>query len=52
MPAIVKLWDAEKGDFVDMFAIKAREALKNDSKRYSSEKPEPKAAKADGKKEA
>jgi hypothetical protein len=59
MPALVKVWDAGDEDspddfkpgFIDMFAIKAREAVKNDPERYSYEQPAAprvkKAAKAD-----
>lgn len=50
----MKIWDREGGDDgkggeVEMTSLNAKEALKNDPKRYCAEKPEPPAPKQETK---
>lgn len=40
MTTLVKIWDAEAGQEVEMFSLNAREAIAADPKRYSKTRPE------------
>lgn len=41
MPVLRKVWDTKKGEFIELYSVSAKEAVKNDPKRFSFEKPEP-----------
>jgi hypothetical protein len=39
VPVIRKVWDRDLGGHVDMYSMNAKEAVKNDPKRYSLDGP-------------